>query len=266
MSNQILKLVTGVMLTAFMLVIAACSAVPSPLQQALAPATPIWTDTPIPPTATDTPAPAPTAGSTPQTANKQGNGKKQNLNVPNALRTLGLTGGVVTSNSNNALGVKLGKNTDQLSYTQSTIVVVAGKTTALPSDIQVGDRVIADVPDNSANSSATFLLDLPPSITPQNILNGAVQTSANGTVTFTTRVGKQLVATSNSTVVVNVVNKQPALGTLADLTRGKYAFVVGQPNGNTMNAQVVVLVDRPVAPNKNNRTSPTPTPTPKPGA
>ena len=228
--------------------IVACSAVPAPVQQAFASATP---------TATDTPTPAPP---TPQTKNNSKTAPA-NAALPNGIKTLGLEAGVVTSNTGSMLSLRLGKNTDQLQISPSTIVVVPGTNNARASDIHVGDRVIADVLEQNANSTAELVLAFPNGYTADNVLTGAVQTNVNGALALKTKTGARQITTSSSTLVVNMIQDQPTVGTLAEIKRGNAVLVIGQANADTMTAQVIVLLDKDALQNgRKNAPSATPTP------
>ncbi len=252
--HKILLIVLAVGLSA-----TACSGVPSFTVQPTATVTPTLAPTVTPTPAAPAPAPS-QAGKRAQPGN----------HLQALLKTTGLSGGVVSANTNGVLSVKLAKTTDQIATSASTLVILPGKASAQVSDIRVGDRVVADfgTPDNSI---AVALLDFPADFNADNLLMAAVQANKNGTVMVRTRQGTQTLDTMSATRVINLSGAQPAMGTLADIKLGNAVLVIGQPNGSAMfDAQVIIVLDKNVR-NIFGKAKPaqpeiTPTPTPKPGA
>ena len=244
-----LKLGIGSVFLVLVLAIAACSAVPAPLQTAFATATPAPTETP-------TPAPAAT------TQKNAGNQSQQNpANLPGEFRNLGLEGGVVTGNTGSLLGLRLGKSEKQLQVAPTAIVIIPGVANAMPSDIQVGDRIIAKVPESDTAAIATLLLDFPKGYTSDNVVFGLVQSNANGTLQVRARKGNEQITTDSSTFV-GLVQDKPKMGTASDIKRGNAVLVIGKPDGNSLSAQVIVVVDRAALQARRNRNTPSATPTP----
>ncbi|MDE3090757.1 MAG: hypothetical protein KGJ80_15385 [Chloroflexota bacterium] len=236
---------------ALVLTATACGSLPGSLAQA--------TSTPVP---TLTPYPTPAATSAPA---PQGNGNLRARAIQgsaNLLKGAGLNGGgVVTSNSGSTLGVTLGKASRQIQVASNAIVIVPGKANATVSDIQVGDRVIADV----NNNSASFVLDVPAGYTAKNLALAAVQSNQGRTLRLRTRAGTRDVTTSAATMVVNISGSQPALGSLADLKLGAAVLVIGNGSSASFDAQVIVLLDkdmRNLLPGRGKQNAPAATPTP----
>lgn len=240
---------------AMLLIVAAtgCSTLPASLAQAPATATP---------TATNTPLPTPTVPATATRPAAVRPNQPAQARLPGNLRALGLEGGVVASASNNSLGLKVGKSTDELSVDADTIIVVPGIQQAQVSDIHVGDRVVADVPSGDANAAASLIVDFPQSYIIQNIVTGVVTDKTQSGAQVRTRSGSQQVTGTPSTLIVSIVNSQPRTGTAADIKRGSPILVIGQAGGNSFTAQVVIVVDRATIHNARNGATPTPMPSP----
>ncbi len=229
----------------------ACSALPAPIRQDLATAIAA---------PTITPAPAPSVAATPQA--KRSTTPNPNANPLAALKRFGLEGGVVASNEANTLMLRIGKASEQLTIAPTTLIVVPGQANAKLSDIQVGDRAIAKIPDGNANSSPELVLDFPRSYTAANIAMGVVQArSSANSFTVRTRGGSKTIAPGAGLVVIDMTGSQPVMGQLTDLKRGSGMLAIGNASGDTLNAQVLVLLDvTKLGGNGNNSATPTPTP------
>lgn len=249
--ERLFKLGIGSVFLVLLLALAACSAVPAPLQTAFATATLTPTDTP-------TPAPAATTQKNAGTPNPS---QQNPANVPTEFRNLGLEGGVVTANTGSLLSLRLGKSEKQLQVAPTAIVIIPGMTNAKPSDIQVGDRVIAKVPETDTVATATLLLDFPKGYTADNVVFGLVQSNANGTVQVRARKGNEQITTDSSTFV-GLVQDKPKMGTASEIKRGNAVLVIGKPEGNSLSAQVIIVVDRAALQARRNRNAPSATPTP----
>jgi hypothetical protein len=222
---------------------AACDNVPVSLAQAFDASTP--TDVPMP---TDTPAPteaptfAPQSGTPSAPQGKAPSRAAIAAGLAAVMKSAGLRGGVVTSNSGSALGLKLGKNTTQISVAPGTIVVLPTKNPATISDVQVGDRVLANVTHAGSNASATMVLDLPAGYTVSNVIVGAVQSNANGSLTLrAARGGTRAVSASDTTSVVTLTSNPATVGSVAALSRGNAVLVIGSGNTSSFDAQVIVV-------------------------
>ncbi len=231
---------------------AACSALPASVRQGLATAIAA---------PTSTPAPAPSLAATPRAKATTALGSA-NANPLAQLKRFGLQGGVVTSNNGNGLALRIGQASEQLELAATTLIVVPGQASAKPSDIQVGDRVIAKLPNGGTNSSAQFVLDFPQGYNPANIAAGVVEARPTAAAfTLRERGGSHTVAPSATTLVVDMTGDQPVIGKLTDLRRGSGALVVGTPSGDTLDAQVIVILDT-TGLKSNGKSAATPTPTP----
>ncbi len=254
MLKNLFKTLVLVLVALAALAIAGCSTIPAPIQQALA------TPTAAP---TDTPTPAPTVAPAAKAPTQPRATQPAAANNPLAqLRRLGLDGGVVAANNGNSLSLRLGKTSEELQIAPSTLLVVPGIKNAQTSDIKVGDRVIADVPNSDTNSVPSLVLDFPKGYTTDNVVTGLVQVNAKGTVTLRTRNGQQDITPTASTIIVNTVGDKPALGTIKDMARGDAAVVIGQKNGDQFNPQVIVVLDRAALQGNRRQNQPTPAPTP----
>lgn len=182
--------------------------------------------------------------------------------LPANLKSLGLEGGLVAANAGNELSLRIGKATQQLPVSSSTLVAIPGKTNAQISDIKIGDRVIADVGQGDASTPARFVLDIPQGYTTQNVVAGAVVTSGKSGIQVRARNGNEQVNADSSAVIINMTGNQAKLGTVADAKRGTGVLVIGQPDNGSMDAQVVVVVDRSTLQGRRNNAGGTPTTTP----
>ena len=237
----------------------ACEAIPNIASQFL--------PTP-PPTAAPTATPAPATATAPQA---QANPPAPGRNIQGALRLADLSGGIVGDNKNGALTLRLaGRQTERVQTNASTLVVMPGKTNAQIADIRVGDRVIADYGNDTTNTTAALLLDLPADYNMSNVLLAAVISSKGGTINVRTRTGDDKIATTDQTTFVNLSGDRPALGAFKDLKQGNVVIVIGTDSTDAFNAQVIVVTDRDARAilnrGRNNPQEPAPTPTPKPGA
>ncbi len=178
------------------------------------------------------------------------------------LRRLGLDGGVVVANDGSTITARRGKITGELQIASTTILVVPGIKNAKTSDVQIGDRVIVKLPNRDPKSVPSLVLDFPKGYTANNVMAGVVQVNNKGTVTLRTRRGPQQITPTDSTVIVTRPATQPALGTVEDMARGDVAIVVGQNNGDQLNPQVILVLDRAALQNIRRQNQPTPTPTP----
>ncbi len=263
-ARSAIRLACEALFLAAALTVAGCATLPTQLGQVFVTQTPDATATPLAtptPAATSAPLAAPTVAGTPRATNRQPGAKAQAA-ILQGMRALGLEGGVVTTNDGGSLGIKLGKNTDQIAVSANTIVAIPGKTDAHVSDIQVGDRVVAKVPKDGSNAAATLVLDFPASYTAANVLVGAVQSNANGTLTVRGRGAARQVSVDTTTLIVSITNGKPSVVTSSSITRGNTALILGKQSGNNLGAQVIILLDRNSIPRGGNRKTPTATPTP----
>jgi hypothetical protein len=242
-----------VLVAMLVLAVTGCSAAPASIRQALATAIAAPTDIP-------TPAPTATAPAAQATAQPRATQPAAANNPLAQLRRLGLEGGVVAASNGNSLSLRLGKTTDQLQIAPTTLLVVPGIKNPQTSDVQVGDRVIAKVPNSDANSIPSLILDFPKGYTTDNVVTGLVQVNAKGSVMLRTRNGQQDITPTDSTVIVSMLGDQPVLGTKRDMARGNAAVVIGQKNGDQFSPQVIVVLDRAALQGRQNQPTPTPTP------
>lgn len=263
MLKNLSKLSVFVLVALLAFTIAGCSAMPGPIRQALATAIAAPTDIPTPaPTTAPTTAPTATAPAAQAPTQPRATQPAAANNPLAQLRRLGLEGGVVAANNRNSLSLRLGKTSDQLQIAPTTLLVVPGVNHAQTSDIQVGDRVIANVPNSDTNSIPSLVLDFPKGYTTDNVVTGLVQVNAKGSVTLRTRNGQQDITPTASTVIVSMLGDQPALGTTKDMARGDAAVVIGAKSGDQFNPQVIVVLDRAAVQGNRRQNQPTPTPTP----
>lgn len=192
-------------------------------------------------------APAIAATPTPKPGGAQGQAPKPNKAtqaVVNALKGSGLAGGVVISNTNGTLSLKLGNRNVQVKTNASTIVVIPGQSNAQVADIQVGDRVVAEFPGKDKNAPAAALLDIPKDYKVNNLRLGAVLKINGNRVALRTRNGNQVITTNASTVVLDVSSGKPAIKSLSDLKARNAVLVIGKPDGKAFNGQVIVIVSQ----------------------
>lgn len=225
MLNQLTKL-CGVI--ALALIATACNGVSEILNSAPPPSAPT-----IAPAPTDAPTPvaAPDASSRPPLGNAP------NANIQGALKNLGLTAGVVRASDASGLAIRTPKGNTTVRVDSATIIVIPGKTNPQATDIQTGDRVLMKADDS--NSIASLVMVLPRGYTMDNLVLGAAQSSANGSLTVRTRSGSEQISTTASTVVVKNNAGQPALGTVSDLKPGNVIAVIGESKDT---AQVIVIL------------------------
>jgi hypothetical protein len=263
MLKNLFKTLVLVLVAMLMLAVAGCSAAPASIRQALATAIAAPTDIPAPaPTAAPTVAPAAATPAAKAPTQPRATAPAAANNPLAQLRRLGLEGGVVAANNGNSLSLKLGRTTDQLQIAPTTLLVVPGIKNAQTSDVQVGDRVIANVPNSATNAIPSLVLDFPKGYTTDNVMAGLVQVNAKGTVMLRTRNGPQDIVPTDSTVIVSMLGNQPVLGATKDMARGNAAIVIGQKNGDQFSPQVIVILDRAALQGNGRQNQPTPTPTP----
>jgi hypothetical protein len=230
----------------------ACGNVPGIASQAPAPVV-------IP---TSVPVIEPTPVATPVAPQARGKELDAARGLDTLLKGLGLKGGVVTSNNDGTLGLRLGKTTEQVRVASNAIIVLPDNPNAQVSDIRVGDRVIAEVGDD-ANAPATFLLDFPRGYDLSNLRLGAVMPGKSGSLTLRGRGGTHAVTTSGATMIVNITGDQPALGSLDDLKPGAVVLAVGNASDDAFSAQVIVLLEKNLRDlGKGKRNLPPPAPSP----
>ncbi len=223
--------ITGLLATLFVLAAAGCGLVS---QVAHAPT----------PTARATAAPA-----TPAPAHTPPRAKPASTPTASVIQ-LGLSGGVVVSNTDGVIGLRIGGSTLRIQTTADTIIVVPGVKNAQLADIHAGDRVIANIPDNNPATPAALLLAIPSSYSAADVLTGVVLTNANGTINLKTGVSNRRVLADASTTIVNISGNQPALATIDDAQSNSAVMVIGQPSGDAFTAQVLAIVQTNVPASK----------------
>lgn len=224
MLNQFTKLSVVIALA---LIATACNGVPEIPNIAL-------------PASAPTSAPAPTEAAPALTATskaQQQPGNAPNANIQAALKNLGLTAGIVRASDASGIAIRTPKGNAKVRVDSATIIVIPGKTNAKATDIQTGDRVLVKADD--PKSIASLVMVLPRDYTMDNLVLGAVQSSANGSLTVRTRSGSDQIGTTASTVIVKNNAGQPALGTVSDLKPGNVIAVIGESKDT---AQVIVIL------------------------
>ncbi len=224
----------SLVIAALAIAIVGCSSVPTPIQEALASPTPLPTSEP---TATLAAPP------TPQATEPLVQSQPQQRNLLAVLNKLGLEAGVVQAVNESALTLRTGRNPTQIKLAPTTVILVPGVNKARATDIQAGDRVVVNVPEDGGDSPAQFVLGFPKGYTAENVAAGLVQSNSKGTLVLKTRGGSQEVSAAKSAVVVNV-QEEVSIGSLADLRRGAAALVIGQKEQETMQGQVILILDR----------------------
>jgi len=119
----------------------------------------------------------------------------------------------------------------------STIVIVPGKTNATLSDLRVGDRVIADVPNGQ--KFAALVMGTPKEMDKDNVTLGMVTGNSNGTLTLRAPGGGDTVSTTASTQVFKLTRDAVTPGAVSDLQNGNLIFALGTGNNDNFNAQVI---------------------------
>ncbi len=189
-------------------------------------------------------APQQTApGTGPQTGRNPGKGAQ----VPGALvqvfHQLGWEAGVVAKTSSNQIGLRTVKNVpDKVAIGSSTIFIIPGKSGATISDIHVGDRIIADVPNDQ--TTASLVMGVPKDYDKDNLLLGLVQSNSNGLVTLRTRGGPDTLTTNGATQVIKVLRQGIALGDVSDLQNGNLVVAIGQSSGDAFAAEAVFALPK----------------------
>ncbi len=173
-------------------------------------------------------------------------GKPPPLSKPPSTPTadviqLGLSGGVVVSNTGSAVGLRVAGSTLQLQTTANTIIVVPGVKNAQLADIHAGDRVIANIPGNDPNTPAALLLDIPVGYTADNIVTGVVQANTSGALAVKTDTLPRRVMVNGATFVVDLSGDRPLLAALSEVQSNNAVMIIGQPSGDTFTAQIVVI-------------------------
>ena len=216
---------------------------------------------PAPPTTVpeSTPTPAP---STDAQGNAPKNARQQVLNA--LLKATGLEAGIVGANNNGALNVRMGKGPVQIQTNASTIVVVPGVSNAKVSDIGKGDRVIVEFPNDDSTQPAAFVMALSSDVTADNVRLGAVIANKRAGTSVRTLQGKENLTIDSSTMVVNLNSGQPLLESASDLQRGNAVVVIGTGDGNSFDAQVIVVLEKDARNllKRGNPNPPAPQPTP----
>ena len=255
MLNQLTKLCVVIALA---LIATACNGVPE-IPNIASPASA--------PTIAPAPTDAPTPVATPDASSRPQPGNAPNANFQNALKNLGLTAGVVRASDESGIAIRTPKGNATVRVDSATIIVIPGKTDAKATDIQTGDRVLVKADDSK--SIASMVMVLPRDYTMDNLVLGAVQSSANGSLTVRTRSGSDQIRTTASTIVVKSNAGQPALGTVSDLKPGNVIAVVGESKDT---AQIIVILKDALRGALNRGGQPTPPkgkqplPKPTPGA
>jgi len=193
--------------------------------------------------------------------------------IETVVKRLGMTAGIIRTSSDNALALRTPNGNEKIAVDANTIYVVPGKTSAKLSDIQTGDRVLVNT--SSKKDLADFVLVLPATYSTNNLLLGAVQASANNSLTVRTPKEARTLTTSAMTVVVKTDQDIPALGSLADVKQGNAVIVLGEGAPNAYSAQTIVILKENLrgALTPNQKTDPAlprqkpgvPVPTPKSG-
>lgn len=256
MLNQFTKLSVVIALA---LIATACNGVPEIPN--IAPPASAPTIAPVP---TDVPTPV----ATPDAQGRLQPGNAPNANIQAALKNLGLTAGIVRASDASGIAIRTPKGNTKMRVDSATIIVIPGKTNAKATDIQTGDRVLVKADD--PKSIVSMVLVLPRDYTMDNLVLGAVQSSANGSLTVRTRGGSaDQISTTTSTVVIKSDSGKPVLGTVSDLKAGNAIAVIGE---NKETAQVIVILkdDLRGALNRGGQPAPPkgkqPLPKPTPGA
>lgn len=210
-------------------------------------------------------APSTAPGSQPQAGPNAKGGKvgKGEAALLQLLNRLGWDGGVITKISSDQLTVRMierpalqgnpgqnqpGQNqpnqkranlgrVETVSVNSSTIIIVPGKTNATLSDLHVGDRVIADVPNGQ--KFAALVMGAPKEIDKDNVTLGMVTGNSNGSITLRTPGGGDTVSTSSSTQVFKLTRDAVTPGSVSDLQNGNLIFAMGTGDKDNFNAQVI---------------------------
>ena len=219
--------------------------VPTALQQLPYALQALVAPTPTPalqlPASADASSPAPNAG---VQSNPNPDNRPQTLAAfLRVFHQLGWHIGVLTNSSGGQLNIRTAQaGAEQVVAGPSTIIVVAGSSGAVLSDIHRGDRVIANIP--KGQSVASLVLGVPKDYDKDNILLGAIQSNSSGAMTLRTRAGSETLATSATTQFIKVVRDGVALATVSDVQAGDLLIAIGQPRGDDFAAQAAFLLPK----------------------
>jgi len=202
----------------------------------------------------------PATGTQPQ-AGLNGKGGKPGKGEAMLLQLLeraGWDGGVITKISSDQLTIRTierpgiqgnpGQNqpnqnrkdlgrVETVNVNSGTIILVPGKTNATLSDLRVGDRVIADVPNGQ--KFAALVMGTPKEIDKDNVTLGMVTSNTNGTLTLRSPGGGDTVSTTATTQVFKLTRDSVTPGSLSDVQNGNLIFALGTGNNDAFNAQVI---------------------------
>jgi len=88
------------------------------------------------------------------------------------------------------------------------------------------------------------IMALPSDLTADNVLLAAVQTNKRAEMIAPTRRRAQNLITDSTTIVVNLDSNQPSLGSIGDLQMGSAIMAIGNCDGNSFNAQVIIVLEK----------------------
>ncbi len=188
------------------------------------------------------PAPAPTPAPT-VSASALSQGKTPNAGSESKLKNSDLVAGVVTKNDNGALTLRTaGKKMESVETNAATLVVIPSQGIAKLTDVQTGDRVVANLAADA--KTAAIVIDFQTGSKETSAVIGAVRQNKGGNISIATRRGTFTLATDAKTTVLDLSGVQPQTGSLKNLAQGNVLVVVGQTASDTLNAQVVIVTDQ----------------------
>lgn len=214
------------------------------------------------------PSTSPATGTAPQTGvnGKGGKPGKGEAALIQLLERAGWDGGIITKISNDQITLRAierpgalnnqnqpnttqpnqnqnGQNrkdlgrVDTINISNSTIIIVPGKSNATLSDLHTGDRLIADVPNGQ--NTAALVMSAPKEFDKDNVSLGMVTDNTNGSITLRSPGGNDSITTNATTQVLKLARDGVTPGAVSDLQKGNVVFALGSGDGTNLTAQVI---------------------------
>jgi hypothetical protein len=181
----------------------------------------------------------------PQATKKQVRGAPGIAAFLQVFHQLGWEAGVVAKASSDQIGLRTVQNgPDKIAVGTSTIFIIPGKSNANISDIHVGARIIADVPNDQ--TTAALVMSVPKDYDKDNVLLGQVKSNSNGLVTLRAPGGLDTLTTNGASQVIRVLREGIALGSVSDLQGGVLVAAIGQSTRDEFVGQAVFALPKGV--------------------
>lgn len=159
------------------------------------------------------------------------------------LRATDLRAGIVMTNTDGALTLRVVKGTLNVPTNSSTLVVIAGKPDGKLSDIAKGNLVVVKFPGNDATKPASFVMAFQKGFKLNELRLGTVIGERNDHLALRTRKGNEAVNAQNASLI-DLTGDAAKPGKVSDLKRGNAVLVIGEPGGKLFKAQTILLLDQ----------------------